>query len=97
MGLLVFRTRSGSVLQMSETTVESDEQEWPENCPQCGTELETGFVQLERTTDQHGAEGSAPAPPIAQDFCPNPDCPSKGSDRVEPTEPGSLGGDNGGG
>lgn len=83
---------------MSETTAESEDQEWPESCPRCGTELETGFVELEGAGERPVAEGGAPALPIAQDFCPNPDCPGKTSDPGDrPTGPGSMGGDNGGG
>ncbi len=97
---------------MSDTTNESSEPEWPENCSLCGTELQTGFVELEPTSDQ-GTDAGPPGPPVAQDFCPNPDCPGKAADlasagepvdegvRARPadaaTGPGSMGGDNGGG
>lgn len=98
---------------MSDTTVEADEQEWREDCELCGTRLETGFVAFAHGGDQEGAETGSPSETIAQDFCPNPDCPGKSSDLApaaehshEPphvhradgaTGPGSLGGDNGGG
>jgi hypothetical protein len=97
---------------MSETTTEAVEQTWPENCELCGTRLETGFVTLAQSRDHDGMDTPSPGETVAQDFCPNPDCPGKTSDAPgaadqpqvptaqqtdDPTAPGSLGGDNGGG
>jgi hypothetical protein len=97
---------------MSETTAETVEQEWPENCEMCGTRLETGFLELAQSGEHDGMDTPSAGETLAQDFCPNPECPGKGSgpargadrrevptaQRAEDAEaPGSLGGDNGGG
>jgi hypothetical protein len=97
---------------MSETTTETVEQEWPEDCELCGTRLETGFVELAQSGEHDGMDTPSPGETVAQDFCPNPDCPGKDSGAAQATDqrqvpatqraddaeaPGSLGGDNGGG
>lgn len=98
---------------MSEQTPQADDQqEWPENCPQCGTRLQAVAVDFTAdSTDEVGATADV-AEAVFQDRCPNPDCPANRAtgegagagpgqslgDRQpdEPTLPGSLGGDNGG-
>jgi len=75
------------------TTPAADETTWPRTCPHCGTELQshtTGFTPAATAEDANtqGVSGAV----VAEDFCPNPECPAR-----EENSPGSLGGDNGGG
>ncbi len=92
---------------MTDTTPDQD---WPRNCPVCGTALESAVVDLDKTNADHPE--MRPGEMVAVDFCPNPDCPSHadaatdagpgtatgGAGDLGPeTTPGSLGGDNGGG
>lgn len=104
---------SASVAGMSEQTPQADDQqEWPENCPQCGTRLQSVAVDFAAdSADEVGATADV-AEAVFVDRCPDPECPANrdanetapattdGSlgDRQpdEPTLPGSLGGDNGG-
>lgn len=75
---------------MSDKVTEED-REWPTHCPSCGTELQThvtGFTPSATADSSQGVAGAV----VAEDFCPNPDCPSRSVNA-----PGSLGGDNGGG
>lgn len=54
-------------------TTDADAQvEWPTRCPECGTELRSEVIESVVTNDWN--EGS-PVPVLAQDVCPNPDCP----------------------
>ncbi|TCI98817.1 hypothetical protein [Aeromicrobium sp. IC_218] len=56
-------------------TTDADAQvEWPTHCPVCGTELRSEVIESVVTNDWN--EGS-PVPVLAQDVCPNPDCPAK--------------------
>ena len=55
-------------------TSDADTQEWPTHCPVCGTELQSQVLDAVVTNDWN--EGS-PVPVLAQDVCPNPDCPAK--------------------
>lgn len=51
--------------------------EWPTHCPVCGTELQThttGFTPSE-TAESPGQPVSAAI--VAEDYCPNPNCPAK--------------------
>ncbi|ROR90548.1 hypothetical protein [Nocardioides aurantiacus] len=97
---------------MSEqTSPADDQQEWPENCPTCGTRLQQVAVDFAADSpDEVGATADV-AGAIFEDRCPDPECPAHqaatgageragGSlgDRQpdQPTTPGSLGGDNGG-
>jgi hypothetical protein len=92
---------------MTDTTPDQD---WPRNCPVCGTALESAVVDFDTTNANHPE--LRPGEMVAVDFCPNPDCPShaEGAADAGPgtaaagvgdlgpeTTPGSLGGDNGGG
>ncbi len=75
---------------MSENPTQ-DETEWPRECPVCGTELQSHVTGVSPAATADSGEGVAGAV-VAEDFCPNPDCPSKTANA-----PGSMGGDNGGG
>ena len=85
---------------MGEATISDEKREWPTHCPRCGTKLESAAVEVVPGGDEEIDTI------IAQDFCPNPDCPGKVSDLAPASDPeqgaranlpGSLGGDNGGG
>jgi hypothetical protein len=67
-----------------------DDIAWPTHCPSCGTELQTHVTGFTPRATADSTEGVSSAV-VAEDFCPNPDCPS----RTE-NAPGSMGGDNGG-
>ena len=54
--------------------VEPD-QEWPTHCEHCGTELQSGVVHVVPDADSEHLQTASPATVVAQDFCPNPDCP----------------------
>lgn len=86
------------------TTDSAEEQDWPTHCEHCGTELESGVVEVMPGGDEELATV------VAQDFCPNGECPAKAPSlapeahpdpgarmtQVAENRPGSLGGDNGG-
>jgi hypothetical protein len=55
---------------------EGDDQEWPTHCDQCGTELQSAIVEELPDEDSEHLQTASPATVIAQDFCPNVDCPS---------------------
>lgn len=98
---------------MSEQTPQADDQqEWPQDCPQCGTRLQSVAVDFAADSpDEVGATADV-AEAVFVDRCPDPECPANratsdaetsGTDTSlgdrqpdEPTLPGSLGGDNGG-
>jgi hypothetical protein len=61
------------------------EPEWPTHCELCGTELESGLVDVVPNSDSEHLQTGSPATVIAQDFCPNPDCPGKDSDLANAT------------
>jgi hypothetical protein len=60
------------------------EPEWPTHCPTCGTELESEVIDSLVTNDWN--RGS-PMAVLAQDVCPNPDCPAKDIDMAKATGP----------
>lgn len=85
----------------------TEEPDWPQECPECGTELQTAHVPMPA-----GDDVDTPDFPVVRDFCPNPECPqhdadiaasvseddADGADGADEREiPGSLGGDSGGG
>lgn len=55
--------------------VARDEAEWPTHCPECGTELASATIDLDKS-NQDRAE-LQPGEMVAVDYCPNPDCPAK--------------------
>lgn len=86
-----------------------EQQEWPENCPQCGTRLQQVAVDFTAGSSEEVGVTADVAGAVFEDRCPNPDCPAHEAatggapdaslgDRQpdQPTTPGSLGGDNGG-
>ena len=70
-----------------------DDQEWPTHCQYCGTRLVSATLDFDKTNADRPE--LRPGEMVAVDYCPNPDCPSNQAD--EPSRPGSLGGDSGGG
>jgi hypothetical protein len=56
----------------------ADEKSWPVTCPECGTELQRGTIDLDPTNrdDPEFQAGEM----VAIDFCPNPDCPTNAED-----------------
>jgi hypothetical protein len=54
--------------------VAADEQ-WPTHCAECGTELQTAVIDLDKTNADRPE--LRPGEMAAVDFCPNPDCPSR--------------------
>ena len=63
-----------------DSQVEGADQEWPTHCPHCGTELQSGVVDVVPDSDSEHLQTGSPGTVIAQDFCPNPDCPGKAGD-----------------
>ncbi len=54
-------------------TVETVEnQDWPTHCDTCGTQLQRGTVDMDKTNADHPV--FRPGEMAAVDFCPNPDC-----------------------
>lgn len=51
-----------------------DETHWPTHCPECGTELASATIDLDRTNRDRVE--LQPGEMVAVDFCPNPDCPA---------------------
>jgi hypothetical protein len=60
--------------------------EWPTHCPECGTELASATVDLDKT-NRDRAE-LQPGEMVAVDYCPNPDCPSAKPDDARGPVPG---------
>ncbi|MFC5730593.1 hypothetical protein [Nocardioides vastitatis] len=58
-----------------------EEPEWPTHCEFCGTELESAVVDVTPDSDSEHRQTGSPGTVVAQDFCPNPDCPGKDVDR----------------
>lgn len=82
-GLLVWgltrrAERRGSVPGMSEGTAKVDEPDWPTHCEHCGHEL------VSVVTDEIPGGDEQLDVPVAQDRCPNPDCPAKASGATPP-------------
>lgn len=63
---------------------EAEEQEWPTHCEYCGTQLQSGVVDVVPDSDSEHLQTASPATVIAQDFCPNPDCPGKDAELSRP-------------
>ena len=64
---------------------EADEnQDWPTHCDKCGTALQRGTVDMDRSNADHPV--FRPGEMAATDFCPNPDCPANkpGQDAEHP-------------
>jgi hypothetical protein len=57
--------------------------DWPTHCEHCGTELQSGVVDVIPDSDSEHRQTGSPATVIAQDFCPNPDCPGKATDLAQ--------------
>ena len=53
----------------------ADQEQWPRQCPLCGTELSTAVIDFD-PTNENRAE-LQPGEMAAVDYCPNPDCPGK--------------------
>lgn len=51
--------------------------EWPTHCEHCGTELQSGVVEAVPNADSEHLQTASPGAVVAQDFCPNPDCPGR--------------------
>jgi len=51
-----------------------DGRDWPTRCPECGTELQSAVIDLDKTNADRPE--LRPGEMAAVDFCPNPDCPS---------------------
>lgn len=66
-----------------EALLQRGEPEWPTNCRYCGTELESAVVDVVPNSDSKHLQTDSPATVVAQDSCPNPDCPSHDSDLAE--------------
>lgn len=66
---------------------EVPEPKWPTHCEFCGTELARGEVDAFPNADSEHLQTGSPATVIAQDFCPNPDCPGKSIDTAQAAEP----------
>jgi hypothetical protein len=49
-------------------------QDWPTHCPECGTALQRGTVDMDKSNADRPE--FRPGEMAAVDFCPNPDCPS---------------------
>lgn len=64
-----------------------DERAWPTHCEYCGTELESGVVDVVPDSDSEHLQTGSPATVIAQDFCPNANCPGKETDMVKAVGP----------
>ena len=71
-----------------QTQPQDAEPEWPTHCAHCGTGLESGVVDVVPDTDSEHLQTGSPASVVAQDFCPNPECPGKGTDAAEEAGPG---------
>ena len=56
------------------------DQEWPTHCEHCGTELQSGVVDVVPDSDSEHLQTGSPGTVVAQDFCPNPDCPGRDAD-----------------
>ncbi len=50
-----------------------DETEWPRECPTCGTALQRGVIDFDKSN--RDSVELAPGEMVMVDFCPNPDCP----------------------
>ena len=62
---------------------DGEDVEWPTHCEHCGTELESGVVDVVPDSDSEHLQTASPGTVVAQDFCPNPDCRGK---RDQPAE-----------
>lgn len=52
-------------------------QRWPTHCEHCGTELAHAVIDAVPDADSEHLQTASPATVVAQDFCPNPDCPGR--------------------
>ena len=53
----------------------ADEKSWPQQCPRCGTPLQTAQTGFNPSGGDDIAHGEMDEV-VAVDFCPNEDCPS---------------------
>ena len=60
---------------MTEADATDENQSWPTHCETCGTELQRGTVDMDKTNADH--QVFRPGEMAAMDFCPNPDCPDR--------------------
>jgi hypothetical protein len=51
------------------------DQQWPTHCPECGTELQSATIDLDKSNADRPE--LRPGEMVEVDFCPNPDCPSR--------------------
>lgn len=70
---------------MSEQEPGVDETAWPRKCPYCQTELQTATQGFNPGGDDDIAHGEMDEV-VAVDFCPNPACTGRESDRA-PADP----------
>ena len=56
---------------------DDEDAEWPTHCEHCGTELQSGVVDVVPDSDSEHLQTGSPGTVVAQDFCPNPDCPGR--------------------
>lgn len=61
----------GDSAETAETVEPTD---WPTHCEACGTELQRGTLDLDKTNADHPT--MRPGEMVSEDFCPNPDCPA---------------------
>ncbi len=47
----------------------------PENCPHCGTRMQTATIDLDESNESRAELNPGEMVQVA--FCPNPDCPGK--------------------
>jgi hypothetical protein len=73
-----------------QTQGQGEEREWPTHCEHCGRELESGVVDVVPNSDSEHLQTGSPATVIAQDFCPNPDCPGKDIDTAKAVGPDGI-------
>lgn len=51
----------------------ADETAWPRTCPTCGTELQRGVIDFDKSN--RDSVELTPGEMVMVDFCPNPNCP----------------------
>ena len=59
---------------MSDVDETAETTEWPTHCEACGTELQRGTLDMDKTNADRPE--FRPGEMAAVDFCPNPDCPT---------------------
>ena len=65
--------------------VEAEQTEWPTKCPECGTDLQSAVIDLDKGNEDRAELN--PGEMVAVDFCPNSECPSNRTDPVPRADP----------